>query len=146
MLSTYHLIGPPLASPNIVLIRHSSYTRFMGGFLFHNPLWEKLYANKLVSKTRGRLPLSCLTWVEYDFAIHGWQMMGRFKFWYIMPWYMKVSLNVVLIVSACAVQIFRKEPFFYGHDNYDQLVKIAKVCWAQASVCLKPWMLTWNLL
>jgi hypothetical protein len=24
--------------------------------------------------------------------------------------------------------IFRKEPFFYGHDNYDQLVKIAKVC------------------
>ena len=22
--------------------------------------------------------------------------------------------------------IFRKEPFFYGHDNYDQLVKIAK--------------------
>ena len=25
------------------------------------------------------------------------------------------------------VQIFRKEPFFYGHDNYDQLVKIAKV-------------------
>ena len=23
--------------------------------------------------------------------------------------------------------IFRKEPFFHGHDNYDQLVKIAKV-------------------
>ena len=23
--------------------------------------------------------------------------------------------------------VFRKEPFFYGHDNYDQLVKIAKV-------------------
>ena len=22
---------------------------------------------------------------------------------------------------------FGKEPFFYGHDNYDQLVKIAKV-------------------
>ena len=22
---------------------------------------------------------------------------------------------------------FRKEPFFHGHDNYDQLVKIAKV-------------------
>jgi serine/threonine protein kinase len=27
-----------------------------------------------------------------------------------------------------AGMIFRKEPFFYGHDNYDQLVKIAKVC------------------
>lgn len=24
-------------------------------------------------------------------------------------------------------QIFKKEPFFHGHDNYDQLVKIAKV-------------------
>merc|ERR1711865_417011 len=26
-----------------------------------------------------------------------------------------------------AGMIFRKEPFFHGHDNYDQLVKIAKV-------------------
>ena len=26
-----------------------------------------------------------------------------------------------------ASQIFRKEPFFHGHDNYDQLVKISKV-------------------
>ena len=25
------------------------------------------------------------------------------------------------------MKIFRKEPFFHGHDNYDQLVKIAKV-------------------
>ncbi|XP_031103809.1 casein kinase II subunit alpha-2-like isoform X2 [Ipomoea triloba] len=25
------------------------------------------------------------------------------------------------------LQIFRKEPFFYGYDNHDQLVKIAKV-------------------
>jgi len=28
---------------------------------------------------------------------------------------------------CAAGMIFRKEPFFYGHDNYDQLVKIAKV-------------------
>lgn len=26
-----------------------------------------------------------------------------------------------------ASMIFRKEPFFHGHDNYDQLVKITKV-------------------
>eukprot|EP01064_Diplonema_japonicum_P009890 TRINITY_DN17307_c0_g3_i2.p1 TRINITY_DN17307_c0_g3~~TRINITY_DN17307_c0_g3_i2.p1 ORF type:complete len:335 (+),score=41.92 TRINITY_DN17307_c0_g3_i2:69-1073(+) len=26
-----------------------------------------------------------------------------------------------------AAMIFRKEPFFHGHDNYDQLVKISKV-------------------
>ena len=41
------------------------------------------------------------------------------------PWYVPcvprgpLSLNVP--------QIFRKEPFFHGHDNYDQLVKITKV-------------------
>ena len=23
--------------------------------------------------------------------------------------------------------MFKKEPFFHGHDNYDQLVKIAKI-------------------
>ena len=28
-------------------------------------------------------------------------------------------------------QIFRKEPFFHGHDNQDQLVKIAKVLGTQ---------------
>ncbi|KAI4827251.1 hypothetical protein KUCAC02_030661 [Chaenocephalus aceratus] len=26
-----------------------------------------------------------------------------------------------------ASMIFRKEPFFHGHDNYDQLVRIGKV-------------------
>lgn len=26
-----------------------------------------------------------------------------------------------------AAIIFKKEPFFFGHDNYDQLVKIARV-------------------
>jgi casein kinase II subunit alpha len=35
------------------------------------------------------------------------------------------------VMSACWAhsfpQLFRKEPFFHGHDNYDQLVKIAKV-------------------
>lgn len=35
-----------------------------------------------------------------------------------------IESTVVLISQA---QIFRKEPFFHGHDNYDQLVKITKV-------------------
>lgn len=29
--------------------------------------------------------------------------------------------------TSFVLQIFRKEPFFHGHDNYDQLVRIAKV-------------------
>ena len=30
-------------------------------------------------------------------------------------------------VAQLAGMIFRKDPFFCGHDNYDQLVKIARV-------------------
>ena len=34
---------------------------------------------------------------------------------------------VACLLFLLLMQIFRKEPFFYGHDNHDQLVKIAKV-------------------
>jgi len=34
-----------------------------------------------------------------------------------------ISFNKFLL----QLQIFRKEPFFHGHDNYDQLVRIGKV-------------------
>ena len=40
-------------------------------------------------------------------------------------WY---SFDVLFKVNAESLdQIFRKEPFFHGHDNCDQLVKITKV-------------------
>ncbi|CAM9763487.1 unnamed protein product, partial [Ectocarpus fasciculatus] len=41
---------------------------------------------------------------EYDYALDLWSLGCMF-----------------------ASMIFRKEPFFHGHDNYDQLVRIAKV-------------------
>lgn len=34
---------------------------------------------------------------------------------------------MLLFTPSPFPQIFRKEPFFHGHDNYDQLVKICKV-------------------
>ncbi|KAK2194445.1 bifunctional Serine-threonine-protein kinase [Babesia duncani] len=37
------------------------------------------------------------------------------------------SLDIWSVGCMLAGIIFKKEPFFYGHDNYDQLVKIAKV-------------------
>ncbi|CAM6016214.1 unnamed protein product [Sphagnum balticum] len=37
------------------------------------------------------------------------------------------SLDMWSLGCMFAGMIFRKEPFFYGHDNSDQLVKIAKV-------------------
>merc|ERR1712179_518555 len=37
------------------------------------------------------------------------------------------SLDLWSLGCMFASMIFRKEPFFHGHDNYDQLVRIAKV-------------------
>jgi casein kinase II subunit alpha len=48
------------------------------------------------------------------------------------PWRLSLteldySLDMWSLGAMFASMIFRKEPFFHGHDNYDQLVKIAKV-------------------
>jgi len=37
------------------------------------------------------------------------------------------SLDMWSLGCMFAGMIFKKEPFFHGHDNYDQLVKIAKI-------------------
>ncbi|CAD7703757.1 unnamed protein product [Ostreobium quekettii] len=37
------------------------------------------------------------------------------------------ALDMWSLGCMFAGMLFRKEPFFYGHDNYDQLVKIARV-------------------
>jgi casein kinase II subunit alpha len=37
------------------------------------------------------------------------------------------SLGAMLAAMVTPIQIFKKEPFFHGEDNYDQLVKIARV-------------------
>jgi casein kinase II subunit alpha len=55
--------------------------------------------------------------LSYLFVVHSFIYFG----WFIWNnWYS-------LLTICCQLQIFRKEPFFYGHDNHDQLVKIAKV-------------------
>lgn len=38
-----------------------------------------------------------------------------------------ISRAQIFSCSHRGLQIFKKEPFFHGRDNYDQLVKIAKV-------------------
>ena len=37
------------------------------------------------------------------------------------------SLDMWSVGCMFAGMIFRKEPFFHGHDNYDQLVKSASM-------------------
>ncbi|KAJ0025834.1 hypothetical protein Pint_08668 [Pistacia integerrima] len=61
---------------------------------------------------------------DYDYSLDMWSLGCMFAG--------MVSQKLPIPSSnSCGVlsplQIFRKEPFFYGHDNHDQLVKIAKV-------------------
>lgn len=46
----------------------------------------------------------------------------------LLEWYVQPAGGVAFCrPNPYQEQIFRKEPFFHGHDNQDQLVKIAKV-------------------
>jgi casein kinase II subunit alpha len=58
---------------------------------------------------------------EYDYSLDMWSFGCMFASMVRGP------LSGVLILPIYELQIFRKEPFFHGHDNYDQLVKITKV-------------------
>eukprot|EP00983_Pelagomonas_calceolata_P134927 1162106-Pelagomonas_calceolata.AAC.4 len=51
-----------------------------------------------------RACFTCKTLQQYDYSLDLWSLGCMF-----------------------AAMIFRKEPFFYGHDNYDQLVQIVRV-------------------
>ncbi|CAH8390532.1 unnamed protein product [Eruca vesicaria subsp. sativa] len=49
---------------------------------------------------------------DYDYSLDMWSLGCMFA---------------GMVSGGCIMFFFRKEPFFYGHDNQDQLVKIAKV-------------------
>jgi casein kinase II subunit alpha len=68
---------------------------------FYHPREE---FNVRVASRYFKGPELLVNFQQYDYALDMW------------------SLGCVL-----ASMIFRKEPFFHGHDNYDQLVRIAKV-------------------
>ena len=45
------------------------------------------------------------------------------------------ALDMWSLGCMLAGMVYRREPFFYGHDNYDQLVKIAKVRVGYCRIC-----------
>ena len=67
---------------------------------------------------------------EYDYSLDMWSLVSHFS-----PHHPSTPSGPALptpdhlLLQGCmfAGMIFRKEPFFHGHNNYDQLVKIAKV-------------------
>ena len=62
---------------------------------------------------------------EYDYSLDLWSLGCMFAgmVFCFSPSYSSFSSLIFFFIA----QIFRKEPFFHGRDNYDQLVKIAKV-------------------
>ncbi|KAL8546408.1 hypothetical protein ACS0TY_006221 [Phlomoides rotata] len=70
---------------------------------------------------------------DYDYSLDLWSlgcMFAGMVIALISHFPCSMYFSSLLISSSCflfLMQIFRKEPFFYGHDNQDQLVKIAKV-------------------
>lgn len=76
---------------------------------------------------------------DYDYSLDMWSLGCMFAgmvrtmcSWQAVFCSLLIILNAIVIINywllwSFCVQIFRKEPFFYGHDNHDQLVKIAKV-------------------
>ena len=74
----------------------------MGHKLKTDSLWNKISIKLLSYVFTG--PELLVDYQMYDYSLDMW------------------SLGCML-----ASMIFRKEPFFHGHDNYDQLVRIAKV-------------------
>lgn len=67
-------------------------------------LWLEREYNVRVASRYFKGPELLVDFQEYDYSLDLWSLGCMF-----------------------AGMIFRKEPFFHGHDNYDQLVKIAKV-------------------
>ena len=70
---------------------------------------------------------------DYDYSLDMWSLgcmfagMVSILLMALLPAHLGNDIAKWFIVCSFNLQIFRKEPFFYGHDNQDQLVKIAKV-------------------
>jgi casein kinase II subunit alpha len=87
---------------------------------FYHPKTEY---NVRVASRYFKAPELLVDFQEYDYSLDLWSYGCMFA--------SMVRQTFPTLVPSCSTffffQIFRKEPFFHGHDNYDQLVKIAKV-------------------
>jgi casein kinase II subunit alpha len=87
---------------------------------FYHPKTEY---NVRVASRYFKGPELLVDFQEYDYSLDMWSygcMFASMVKLIISSWPWLLTVRIVL-------QIFRKEPFFHGHDNYDQLVKITKV-------------------
>jgi casein kinase II subunit alpha len=85
---------------------------------FYHPKTEY---NVRVASRYFKGPELLVDFQEYDYSLDMWSYGCMFASM-VREFDMSEVFN-----ASLQFQIFRKEPFFHGHDNYDQLVKITKV-------------------
>jgi casein kinase II subunit alpha len=85
---------------------------------FYHPKTEY---NVRVASRYFKGPELLVDFQEYDYSLDMWSYGCMFASMVGIP------SPMAAIDVKDLIQIFRKEPFFHGHDNYDQLVKITKV-------------------
>ena len=77
--------------------------------------------------TRGKNQVAQVDLQLYDYSLDIWSL-GCMLAGMVHPSDHQLRLrSLVLRFLLSCLQVFRKEPFFHGQDNYDQLVKIARV-------------------
>lgn len=85
---------------------------------FYHPKTEY---NVRVASRYFKGPELLVDFQEYDYSLDMWSYGCMFASM------VRSILFLCTLSDRSTMQIFRKEPFFHGHDNYDQLVKITKV-------------------
>lgn len=88
---------------------------------FYHPKTEY---NVRVASRYFKGPELLVDFQEYDYSLDMWSYGCMFA---SMVRRTRLSSLFLFTNSYPLYQIFRKEPFFHGHDNFDQLVKITKV-------------------
>ena len=86
---------------------------------FYHPQTE--YDVRLASRY-FKEPELLVDFQEYDYSLDMWSYGSMFA-----SMVSTFPSNQPSWADFVGLQIFRKEPFFHGHDNYDQLLKITKV-------------------
>lgn len=80
---------------------------------------SRYFKGNILIKYLSQLSVLGINWI-IDLYILGPELLVDYQMY-------DYSLDMWSLGCMLASMIFRKEPFFHGHDNYDQLVRIAKV-------------------
>ncbi|RUS14627.1 LOW QUALITY PROTEIN: casein kinase II alpha subunit [Endogone sp. FLAS-F59071] len=119
--------------PHNVMIDHEK--RIVNISSFHSSLYTPNFSCRFLKPTKiHHLLLRLIDWGLAEFYHPGTEYNVRvasryFKGPELLVDFQEYDYSLDMWSYGCmlASMIFRKEPFFHGHDNYDQLVKIAKV-------------------